>query len=62
VQFKRGAVVDGCRLWLVSSKSEGGRALAKDIALMAGEIVRKVSSGTMDARDGTGVVQVQARI
>jgi L-ornithine N5-oxygenase len=62
VQFKRGAVVDGCRLWLVSSKSEGGRTLAKDIALMAGEIVRKVSSETKDVRDTTGVVQVQARI
>ncbi|KAF1941353.1 hypothetical protein EJ02DRAFT_455287 [Clathrospora elynae] len=60
VQFKRGAVAEGCRLWLVSSKSEGGCALAKDIAQTAGEIVRKLSSGE-DARDGAGV-QMQARI
>jgi L-ornithine N5-oxygenase len=53
VQFKRGAVAEGCRLWLVSSKAEGGRALAKDIALIAGEIVRKVSS--KDVRDAGGV-------
>jgi L-ornithine N5-oxygenase len=59
VQFKRGAAVESCRLWLVSSKSEGGRALAKDIALMAGEIMRKVSSGAKDARGGTGVVTMQ---
>jgi L-ornithine N5-oxygenase len=58
VQFKRGAVVEGCRLWLVSSKSEGGRALAKDIALMAGEIVREV---TKEVRDGGGVA-MQAKI
>jgi L-ornithine N5-oxygenase len=60
VQFKRGAVAEGCRLWLVSSKSEGGRALAKDIALSAGDIVRRVSSAAEDTRDGA--VQVQARM
>ena len=59
VQFKRAVVAEGCRLWLVSSKSEGGRALAKDIALMAGEIVRKVSSA---AKDSVVQVQVSARI
>jgi L-ornithine N5-oxygenase len=61
VQFKRGVVAEGCRLWLVSSKSEGGRALAKDIALMAGEIVRKVSSEAKDVR-GAGAIQAIARI
>jgi L-ornithine N5-oxygenase len=61
VQFKRGAVAEGCRLWLVSSKSEGGRALAKDIAVMAGEIVRRVATGSSEVRDGAGL-QVQARI
>ncbi|KAL6712232.1 hypothetical protein ACN47E_000109 [Coniothyrium glycines] len=60
VQFKRSAVAEACRVWLVSSKSEGGRALPKDIALAAGEIVRKVSSVAQGARDG--VAQVQARM
>ncbi|KAH9864440.1 hypothetical protein J1614_010374 [Plenodomus biglobosus] len=60
VQFKRGAVADGCRLWLVSSESEGGRTLAKDVALAAGEIVRKVSSVAQASQ--AGVVQVQARM
>ncbi|KAF2853249.1 hypothetical protein T440DRAFT_466228 [Plenodomus tracheiphilus IPT5] len=60
VHFKRGAVADGCGLWLVSSKSEGGRTLAKDVALAAGEIVRKVSSVAEASQ--TGVVQVQARM
>ncbi|CAA9956693.1 L-ornithine 5-monooxygenase [Pyrenophora teres f. maculata] len=60
VQFKRGAVAESCRLWLVSSKSEGGRALAKDIAQTAGEIVRKASSGPKQVRDGG--MQVQARM
>ncbi|KAF1957106.1 hypothetical protein CC80DRAFT_491931 [Byssothecium circinans] len=39
VQFKRGTVVEGCRLYLVSAHSEGGRSLAKDIAVGAGEVV-----------------------
>lgn len=60
VQFKRDAVAEGCRLWLVSSKSEGGRALAKDIAQTAGEIVRKASTGSKQVRDGG--MQVQARM
>ncbi|KAI2486705.1 L-ornithine 5-monooxygenase [Pyrenophora tritici-repentis] len=60
VQFKRDAVAESCRLWLVSSKSEGGRALAKDIAQTAGEIVRKASSGSTQIRDGG--MQVQARM
>lgn len=60
VLFKRGTIADGCRLWLVSSNSEGGRALAKDIAQSAGEIVRKVSSVADGSRHGA--VQVQARI
>lgn len=60
VQFKRGAVAEDCHLWLVSSKYEGGRTLPKDIALSAGEIVRKVSSVAEGPRDD--VVQMQARI
>jgi len=60
VQFKRDAVAEGCRLWLVSSKSEGGRALAKDIAQTAGEIVHKASMGSKQVRDGG--MQVQARM
>ena len=62
VQFKRGTVAEGCRLWLVSSKSDGGRALAKDVALMAGEIARKASTGSKEARDGAAAMQVQARM
>ncbi|KAF1831745.1 hypothetical protein BDW02DRAFT_504533 [Decorospora gaudefroyi] len=59
VQFKRGAVTEGCGLWLVSSGSEDGRALAKDVALTAGEIVRKVSSGVRPPTDEAGVVQAR---
>lgn len=60
VQFRRGAVAEDCRLWLVSSKSEGGRALAKDIALSGGEIVRQLSSAAEKPRED--VVHVQARM
>lgn len=63
VQFKRGAIAQGCRLWLVSSKSDGGRTLAKDISLMAGEIVRQASAGSKEVGGGAASpVQVQARI
>ena len=63
VQFKRGAIAQGCRLWLVSSKSDGGRTLAKDISLMAGEIVRQASAGSKEVGDGAASpVQVQARM
>ncbi|OAL53683.1 hypothetical protein IQ07DRAFT_584331 [Pyrenochaeta sp. DS3sAY3a] len=56
VQFKRSAV-QGCRLWLLAN-SENERALAKDLSLMAGEIVKGVSSVAEQGRD----VQVQARM
>ncbi|KAL6158473.1 hypothetical protein ACJQWK_03197 [Exserohilum turcicum] len=64
VQFKRGATAESCQLWLVSSRSEGGRTLAKDIALMAGEIVRKASTVTesQEAGNGTASAQMQARM
>lgn len=42
VQFKRGVVASGCRLWLLSNP-EGKRSLAKDVSTMAGEIVKNVS-------------------
>lgn len=58
VQFKRGAVAEA-RMWLMSANSEGGRSLAKDISLRAGEVVRALSSPAADRRDG---VVVQARI
>lgn len=58
VQFKRGAVAENCRLWLLSNAG-GGRSLAKDVSLMAGEIVKNVSSVAEDARDG---VVIQARM
>jgi L-ornithine N5-oxygenase len=62
VQFKRGAIAEGSRLWLVSSKSDGGRTLAKDVALMAGEIVRQASRGSKEVGDGAAPAQVQARM
>ncbi|KAF2276890.1 uncharacterized protein EI97DRAFT_433112 [Westerdykella ornata] len=55
VQFKRGAVADGCRIWLFSANSEGGRSLAKDIAQRAGEVVGAVAVGapsTSEQEDG----------
>lgn len=58
VQFKRGAVADA-RMWLMSANSEGGRSLAKDISLRAGEVVSAVSSPAARSRDG---LVVQARI
>lgn len=58
VQFKRGAVA-GPRMWLMSANSEGGRSLAKDISLRAGEVVSALSSPAADGRDG---LMVQARI
>ncbi|CAO2655534.1 Nn.00g043370.m01.CDS01 [Neocucurbitaria sp. VM-36] len=54
VQFKQGAVAEGCQVWLVSNV-EGGRSLAKDISLMAGDIVKSVSSVAADAQEGVVV-------
>ncbi|KZM26034.1 hypothetical protein ST47_g2805 [Ascochyta rabiei] len=58
VQFKRGAVADA-RMWLMSGNSEGGRSLAKDISLRAGELVSALSSPASETRSG---LVVQARI
>lgn len=62
VQFKRGTVAANCRLWLVSSKSEGGRTLAKDLALTAGEIVRNASSDATTSQNGVVGPPLQARM
>lgn len=43
VQFKRGLVAGNCRVFLMSARSEGGRALAKDIAITAGKVVNACS-------------------
>jgi L-ornithine N5-oxygenase len=60
VQFKRGAVAAGRRVFLMSAHSEGGRSLAKDIAMAAGTVVKTVVSTEPDERrDG---LVVQARI
>jgi L-ornithine N5-oxygenase len=59
VQFKRGAVEAGCHVFLMSANSEGGRALAKDIAVTAGHVVQSVSQKVEARRDD---VIAQARI
>jgi L-ornithine N5-oxygenase len=59
VQFKRSAVAEGCRVFLMSANSEGGRSLAKDIAVMAGHVVKALSPAAGVRRDG---LQVQARM
>jgi len=59
VQFKRSAVAGGCRVFLMSANSEGGRSLAKDIAITAGKVVEALSPGSGVRRDR---VVAQARI
>ena len=59
VQFKRGAVAEGRRVFLISEHSEGGRSLAKDIAMTAGTVVKTVMSVPNEGREG---LVVQARI
>ncbi|KAF2874352.1 L-lysine 6-monooxygenase (NADPH-requiring)-domain-containing protein [Massariosphaeria phaeospora] len=61
VQFKRGIVADGCRMWLMSARSEGGRSLAKDIAVRAGEVVKALARAD-GGRDGQKVMSVSARM
>lgn len=61
VQFKRGAVVESCRMWLLSAHSEGGRSLAKDIALRAGEVVNALAA-TEERREGREGMMVAARM
>ncbi|KAH4115027.1 L-ornithine N(5)-monooxygenase [Parastagonospora nodorum] len=59
VQFKRDAVDAGCRVFLMSANTEGGRSLAKDIAVMAGHVVKLVSQKVETRRDD---VIAQARM
>ncbi|KAF1994956.1 hypothetical protein P154DRAFT_360487 [Amniculicola lignicola CBS 123094] len=59
VQFKRGAVAEGCRMWLMAANSEGGRSLAKDLAVRAGEVVKGLQVG-QQGRDG--LVAINARM
>lgn len=57
VQFKRGAVSESCRMWLLSAHSEGGRSLAKDIAQRTGEIVGALAvNDETRAREGGMIV------
>lgn len=60
VQFKRGAVAEGCRMWMLSAQSEGGRSLAKDIAVRAGEVVSALGV-TDEGRDSSGMT-ISARM
>jgi L-ornithine N5-oxygenase len=59
VQFKRGVVTEGCRVFLMSANSEGGRSLAKDIAVTAGRVVSALSPMSDGRREGP---TVQARM
>jgi L-ornithine N5-oxygenase len=60
VQFKRGAVAEGCRMWMMSANSEGGRSLAKDLAVRAGEVVNALATATAEEQDG--VMMINARM
>lgn len=55
VQFKRGAVGESCRMWLLSANSDGGKSLAKDIAQRAGDIVRALALSDERKRDANMV-------
>lgn len=55
VQFKHGAVAKGCNLFLISGHTDGGRSLAKDIAITAGEVVKKLGSSAEERREGAMV-------
>ncbi|KAF2468426.1 rhizobactin siderophore biosynthesis protein rhbE [Lindgomyces ingoldianus] len=60
VQFKRGAVAESCRMWVMSTNSEGGRSLPRDIAARAGEVVSTLI--VAEEQGDTGVVLVSARM
>jgi L-ornithine N5-oxygenase len=62
VQFKRGAVADGCQMWLQSANSEGGRSLARDIAGCAGEVVKAVAGGAKRASGQEEAMLINARM
>jgi L-ornithine N5-oxygenase len=59
VQFKRGAVAEGCRMWMMSANSEGGRSLAKDLAVRAGEVVSALSAATTEEQDGAMMINAR---
>ena len=59
VQFKRGAVGEGCRMWMMSANSQGGRSLAKDLAVRAGEVVSALASGRREDQDGAMVINAR---
>lgn len=60
VQFKRGAVAESCKAWMLSAHSDGGRSLAKDIAVRAGEVVSALST-TEEGRERE-TVMIPARM
>ncbi|KAH8724993.1 L-lysine 6-monooxygenase (NADPH-requiring)-domain-containing protein [Phaeosphaeriaceae sp. PMI808] len=59
VSFKSGMVAEDSRIFLMSTRSGGGRSLSKDIALMAGHVVNALSPLTERRRNG---VVAQARM
>ncbi|KAF2706196.1 hypothetical protein K504DRAFT_459511 [Pleomassaria siparia CBS 279.74] len=62
VQFKRGVVGEGCRMWMMSANSEGGRSLAKDLAVRAGEVVRALVAEGQASKGQDGALVISARI
>lgn len=63
VHFKRGAVAEGCKMWMMSAHSEGGRSLAKDIAVRAGEMVSELEpAGASQERRGRHSMTISARM
>ncbi|KAH7396939.1 L-lysine 6-monooxygenase (NADPH-requiring)-domain-containing protein [Phaeosphaeria sp. MPI-PUGE-AT-0046c] len=59
VQFKRSVVAGDCRVFLMSANSDGGRTLAKDVALMARHVTKALPPVEEGHRDR---VLVQARM
>ncbi|KAF1967698.1 hypothetical protein BU23DRAFT_286061 [Bimuria novae-zelandiae CBS 107.79] len=55
VQFKRGAVAESCRMWMLSAHSENGRSLAKDIAVRAGEVANALAA-TEEGQERDGMM------
>ncbi|ORX91676.1 L-lysine 6-monooxygenase (NADPH-requiring)-domain-containing protein [Clohesyomyces aquaticus] len=62
VQFKRGAVASGCAVWMISANSDGGRSLAKDIAIRAGEVIQAMSAAKEKRRENASVALMNARM
>jgi len=59
IHFKRGSVEKGCKVFLMSARSNGGRSLAKDIATTAGKVARSLVSLDDTKQEGS---LLQARI